>query len=76
MDKLLKIKFELSTLFIALQSQKKWSKSDRNNVHFLPVTATHSIVTCIVGHTMQASTHSAILCKSSNGRHAYVCVWA
>ncbi len=40
----MKINFELSTLFtdkvIILQSQKKWSKSVRNNV---PVTATYGI---------------------------------
>ena len=44
---LLQINFEPSTLFtievITLQSQKKWSKSDRNNVRFLPVTATYTV---------------------------------
>ena len=29
---------------IILQSQKGWSKSDRNNVRFLPVTATYAII--------------------------------
>ena len=29
---------------ITLQSQKRWSKSDRNNVRFLPVTATYKII--------------------------------
>ena len=37
------INFELYGLFIdraiTVQSLKKWSKSDRNNVRFLPVTA-------------------------------------
>ena len=40
------IKFEVSTLpnhqGTTLQSHKKWSKSDRNNVRFLPVTATYT----------------------------------
>ena len=44
---LLKVNFELSTFFIdkviTLQSQKKWSKCDRNNVRFLPVTATYAL---------------------------------
>ena len=46
--KLLHIKFEVYTLHtdqgITLQSHKKWSKSDRNNVSFLPVTATLVII--------------------------------
>ena len=37
------MEFELSGTLtdrvITLQSRKEWSKSDRNNVHFLPVTA-------------------------------------
>ena len=33
----------------------------------------HSVATYIVG--MQAGTHSAIMCKTGNGRHAYTCAW-
>ena len=36
-----------------LQSRKKWSKCDRNNVRFLPVTATY-IYNIIAGGTCNA----------------------
>ena len=43
---LLTTDFELSQVFsdeaITVQNSKKWSKNDRNNVRFLPGTATYA----------------------------------
>ena len=35
----------------------------------------HSVATYIVGPHNASGTHSAILCKSGSGRHAYMCAW-